>query len=245
MNTRRFDVTAIGNAIVDVIAQADDSLLAEHNLPKGAMNLIDAATAEKLYAIMGPGKEASGGSAGNTIAGIAALGGKTRLHRQGRGRPARRGVHARHPRGGRHLRHHAAGRRPADGAQPDLRHAGRAAHDADVPRCDHAARTRGRQHGLHHLVEGGVSRGLSLGSAARQEGDARRGDQGARGGREGVADAVRLVLRRALPRRVPRAGREARGHPVRQRERDPLAVSDRQLRYGAAAGAASTARSRR
>ena len=93
MNTRRFDVTAIGNAIVDVIAQADDSLLAEHNLPKGAMNLIDAATAEKLYAIMGPGKEASGGSAGNTIAGIAALGGQDGVHRQGRGRPARRGVH--------------------------------------------------------------------------------------------------------------------------------------------------------
>src|SRR4029450_6327310 len=77
MPTRRFDVTAIGNAIVDVIAQAEDSLLAEHNLPKGAMNLIDAQTAEKLYSIMGPGKEASGGSAGNTIAGIAALGGKT------------------------------------------------------------------------------------------------------------------------------------------------------------------------
>ena len=77
MNTRRFDVTAIGNAIVDVLAKAEDSLLAEHNLPKGAMNLIDAATAEKLYSVMGPGKEASGGSAGNTIAGIAALGGKT------------------------------------------------------------------------------------------------------------------------------------------------------------------------
>jgi sugar/nucleoside kinase (ribokinase family) len=77
MNTRRFDVTAIGNAIVDVIAQAEDSLLVEHKLPKGAMNLIDAETAERLYSIMGPGKEASGGSAGNTIAGIAALGGKT------------------------------------------------------------------------------------------------------------------------------------------------------------------------
>jgi sugar/nucleoside kinase (ribokinase family) len=76
MTTRRFDVTAIGNAIVDVIAQAEDSLLAQYNLPKGAMNLIDAEMAEKLYAIMGPGKEASGGSAGNTIAGIAALGGK-------------------------------------------------------------------------------------------------------------------------------------------------------------------------
>jgi sugar/nucleoside kinase (ribokinase family) len=77
MNTRRFDVTAIGNAIVDVLARAEDSLLAEHNLPKGAMNLIDAAAAERLYSVMGPGREASGGSAGNTIAGIAALGGKT------------------------------------------------------------------------------------------------------------------------------------------------------------------------
>ena len=77
MTTPKFDVTAIGNAIVDVIAQADDSLLAEHGLPKGAMNLIDAGTAERLYGIMGPGKEASGGSAGNTIAGIAMLGGRT------------------------------------------------------------------------------------------------------------------------------------------------------------------------
>jgi sugar/nucleoside kinase (ribokinase family) len=76
MTDRKFDVTAIGNAIVDVLAKADDALLQEHNLPKGAMNLIDAATAEKLYSIMGPGVEASGGSAGNTIAGIAALGGR-------------------------------------------------------------------------------------------------------------------------------------------------------------------------
>jgi len=76
MTTAKFDVTAIGNAIVDVIAQADDALLAAHSLPKGAMNLIDADMAEKLYGIMGAGKEASGGSAGNTIAGIAMLGGK-------------------------------------------------------------------------------------------------------------------------------------------------------------------------
>src|SRR6188768_2284003 len=77
MNNAKFDVTAIGSAIVDVIAQADDAILAAHKLPKGAMNLIDAEMAEKLYSIMGPGKEASGGSAGNTIAGIAMLGGKT------------------------------------------------------------------------------------------------------------------------------------------------------------------------
>jgi sugar/nucleoside kinase (ribokinase family) len=77
MNNPRFDVTGIGNAIVDVIAQAVDALLAEHNLSKGAMSLIDAVDAERLYAIMGPGIESSGGSAANTIAGIAVLGGRT------------------------------------------------------------------------------------------------------------------------------------------------------------------------
>src|SRR5687767_15034426 len=77
MTNRRFDVTAIGNAIVDVIAHADDALLTEHNLPKGGMSLIDATDAERLYAIMGPGVETSGGSAANTVAGIAALGGRS------------------------------------------------------------------------------------------------------------------------------------------------------------------------
>ena len=77
MNNARFDVTAIGNAIVDVLAYAEDKLLAEQRLPKGAMSLIDAPRAEQLYGIMGPGVEASGGSAGNTIAGIAMLGGRT------------------------------------------------------------------------------------------------------------------------------------------------------------------------
>jgi len=75
-SSRKYDVTAIGNAIVDVLAQADDQLLAAHDLPKRAMNLIDADTADRLYSIMGSGLESSGGSAGNTIAGIAALGGR-------------------------------------------------------------------------------------------------------------------------------------------------------------------------
>jgi sugar/nucleoside kinase (ribokinase family) len=77
MNDKRFDVTAIGNAIVDVLAYADDSVLTENNLAKGAMSLIDAADAERIYALMSAGHEASGGSAGNTIAGIAMLGGRT------------------------------------------------------------------------------------------------------------------------------------------------------------------------
>ena len=71
-----YDVLAIGNAIVDVIAHADDGFLASHGMTKGGMALIDEAHAETLYAAMGPGLEMSGGSAGNTIAGVAALGGK-------------------------------------------------------------------------------------------------------------------------------------------------------------------------
>ena len=73
---RKFDVTAVGNAIVDVLAQADDVLLATHNLKKGAMTLIDAADADRLYGVMGPGREVSGGSAANTVAFVAALGGR-------------------------------------------------------------------------------------------------------------------------------------------------------------------------
>ena len=70
------DVVGIGNAIVDVIAQADDRFLERQGLRKGSMQLIDAARAEELYAAMGPALEMSGGSAGNTMAGIASLGGK-------------------------------------------------------------------------------------------------------------------------------------------------------------------------
>src|SRR5688572_22135861 len=77
MSDPRFDVTAIGNAIVDVVAAADDQLLVEHALQKDVMSLIDAADAERLYGIMGPGLEMSGGSAANTVAGIAVLGGRT------------------------------------------------------------------------------------------------------------------------------------------------------------------------
>ena len=69
-------VIGIGNAIVDVIATAKDEFLASEGLPKGGMTLIDAARADALYDKMGPAREMSGGSAGNTIHGIATLGGK-------------------------------------------------------------------------------------------------------------------------------------------------------------------------
>ena len=74
--TAAYDVAAIGNAIVDVIAPADDAFLDRQSLAKGSMMLIDEARATELYAHMAPGIETSGGSAGNTVAGVASLGGK-------------------------------------------------------------------------------------------------------------------------------------------------------------------------
>jgi sugar/nucleoside kinase (ribokinase family) len=71
-----FDVAAIGNAIVDVLSPADDAFLAREGLAKGAMMLIDETRAKDLYGRMAPGVEASGGSAGNTVAGVAGLGGR-------------------------------------------------------------------------------------------------------------------------------------------------------------------------
>jgi sugar/nucleoside kinase (ribokinase family) len=72
----RLDVVGIGNAIVDVIAHQDERFLAGEGLAKGAMTLIDAGRARLLYDRMGPAVESSGGSAANTMAGIASLGGK-------------------------------------------------------------------------------------------------------------------------------------------------------------------------
>jgi sugar/nucleoside kinase (ribokinase family) len=74
--TTLYDVAAIGNAIVDVIAPASDDFLADEGLVKGAMMLIDDTRAASLYGRMAAGIEASGGSAGNTVAGIASLGGR-------------------------------------------------------------------------------------------------------------------------------------------------------------------------
>jgi sugar/nucleoside kinase (ribokinase family) len=77
VTTARYDVVAIGNAIVDVLAQADDAFIAEEGMTKGSMQLMfSPEDADALYAKMGPGQEVSGGSAANTVAGIAALGGK-------------------------------------------------------------------------------------------------------------------------------------------------------------------------
>ncbi|MDJ0950019.1 MAG: adenosine kinase [Alphaproteobacteria bacterium] len=75
MTQTAFDAVGIGNAIVDVLAHGDEAFLQRHGLVKGTMALVDATEAETIYAGMGPAVEVSGGSAANTMAGLASLGG--------------------------------------------------------------------------------------------------------------------------------------------------------------------------
>ena len=74
MTVTRYDVLGIGNAIVDVIARAEEDFLLRQGMRKGGMALIDADRAEAIYQAMGPAVEVSGGSAANTIVGVASLG---------------------------------------------------------------------------------------------------------------------------------------------------------------------------
>ena len=76
MTAPRYDVLGIGNAIVDVIARAEDNFLIKQNMQKGSMALIDEGRAKSIYDAMGPATESSGGSAANTIAGVASFGAK-------------------------------------------------------------------------------------------------------------------------------------------------------------------------
>jgi len=74
MSEATYDILGIGNAIVDVVARADEAFLSRHDMHKGAMQLIDTATADALYAAMPPGLESSGGSVANSCAVAAGLG---------------------------------------------------------------------------------------------------------------------------------------------------------------------------
>ena len=75
MAQTRFDVVGIGNAIVDIIGRCDDDFLARFDAPKGHMRLVEEPTIRELYDAMGPAVEISGGSAANSMAGLAGLGG--------------------------------------------------------------------------------------------------------------------------------------------------------------------------
>ncbi len=77
MTTLRYDVAAIGNAIVDIIGRCDDAFLERHGATKGHMRLVDVPTVQKLYDEMGPAIEISGGSAANTMVGVSSFGGRS------------------------------------------------------------------------------------------------------------------------------------------------------------------------
>ena len=74
MSAPRYDVLAIGNAIVDVMAPCEDDLIEELGMARGGMTLVDTDRARELYDAMGPAREVSGGSAANTLAGLSAIG---------------------------------------------------------------------------------------------------------------------------------------------------------------------------
>jgi sugar/nucleoside kinase (ribokinase family) len=76
MPAQEFDVVAVGSAIVDVLAHADETFLDRHGMTKGSMQLITPELAKAIYDDMGPAVEVSGGSAANTVAGVASLGGR-------------------------------------------------------------------------------------------------------------------------------------------------------------------------
>src|SRR3982075_577707 len=77
MTSAKYDVLGIGNAIFDVLVQTDEGFLSGHGMTKGGMALIDEARAASIYRDMGPATEMSGGSAANTIVGVASFGGRT------------------------------------------------------------------------------------------------------------------------------------------------------------------------
>ena len=115
------DVVAVGNALVDVLASATDEDVQKLGLVKGTMAIVDRERSEAIYATMGPTVAASGGSAANTVAGVAALGGARCLPRPGGRRRARSDVHPRHSlhrRGFRAKAHAGEGGRECDRTLP-------------------------------------------------------------------------------------------------------------------------------
>ena len=168
-------------------AAATTASSSKHDLAKGFMRLIDARQADRLYAAMGPAIERSGGSAANTIAGLASFGGKCAFIGQVAddqfGSVFRHDIRAL----GVAFDTPPADRRRAHRALPDPRHAGRRAHHEHLPRRQHRARRRRRRRRADRGRQGHLSRGLSVRPAGGQGGVPRR-----------------------PPRSLPRRGRQGR-----------------------------------
>ncbi len=162
MSEAQIDVVGIGNAIVDVIAHADEAFLEKEALVKGTMALIDAERAEALYRIMGPAIEASGGSAGNTMAGLASLGGNGAYI--GKVRDDLLGGVFRHDltAQGSALRNTGGDRGPRHRALPDPGHRRRAAHLEHLSRRLRRARPRRHRPRTDRRRPSHLSRRLSV-----------------------------------------------------------------------------------
>ena len=220
MADAKYDVLGIGNAIFDVLVQTDEAFLARHGMTKGGMALIDEARAQAIYHDMGPATEMSGGSAANTIVGIANLGARAAYVGKVRddqiGRLYTHDIRA----AGVTFETPAAAGGPATGCSyilvtPDGERTMNtylgAAQDLTPADIDDSP-DRGLR---HHL-----SRRLSLGSEERQGSVCQSRHHRARRRPPGGADAVGFLLRRPLPRRVSRS--DAQGHrrsDLRQRGR--------------------------
>ena len=242
MDDVKFDILGIGNAMVDVVAQVDNTFLSRHDMLKGTMILVDAEQADAVYAAMPPGEESSGGSAGNTCAVAAALG--ARVAYLGKVAMDQLGAVFRHDISAAGVHFPSA---PLIGGAPTARCLvlvtpdGQRTMNTYLGACvsfGEDGRGRGAGGGLgDHL-----SRGLPVRSAGGAGGvPSRRGD-GACGGPAGGAVAVGSVLRRSPSRGVPRTGVERRGHPVRQRGRNHRALRREHIRGGGRGGARATSR---
>ena len=211
MASARYDVLGIGNAIVDVIARTEEDFLLKQGMNKGTMALIDEPRAEAIYDAMGPAVEMSGGSAANTIVGVAGLGARAAFIGK--------------------VKDDELGRAFAH----DIRAAGvafttpPAADGASTARCyvlvtPDGERTMntylGAAQDLHpadidaEMIGGErdhLSRRLFVGSEERQGRVRQGGEDRARGRAHGGADIVGRVLRRPLARRVPASDALAHG----------------------------------
>ena len=241
----RHDVLGIGNAIVDILAYAEDDLVEELGLARGAMTLIDAERSEFLYRRLGPAREVSGGSCANTIAAVASLGGRGayigRVRDDQLGRVFAHDIRA----AGVTFRSPPSPNGPAtatsmifvapDGQRTMNTYLG-ACVELGPGRCRPRSRGRRRDH---------LSRGLSVGPAGGQ-GRLPQGRHDLPRRRPAAgADPVGRVLRRSLAGRVPRAGRARGRHPVRERERDHQPLRGRATSTGAAGRSAGMSASRR
>ena len=170
MPAPRFDVLGIGNAIVDVIARTDDDFLVRQGMRKGAMALIDEERADAIYDAMGPAVEVSGGSAANTIVGVASFGARAafvgKVKDDELGRVFAHDIRA----AGVAFDDAARLGRPVDRALLRAGDARRRAHHEHLSRRRAGPASERHRRRRHRRRRDHLSRGLSVGPAARQGG---------------------------------------------------------------------------